>query len=276
MRTTAVLAAAILFAVPVLAQDAPATASDCAACHEDVVPAFRSGPHGRAMEASASGTVERACVACHGPAQAHMEDPSPENIRRVPSPEACLTCHPAAQADMARRLPGHDRAGIRCLDCHASGHAETPARPMLRQAPAQLCGGCHQEQRAAGHMPFAHRDGTEPFSCTACHSVHGGTLEGRLLEGRAGGSCVSCHSEKAGPFVFPHPPRATDGCVACHQPHGSPNPRLLRRRTVTSLCLECHAGIPAFHDLSQARYRACQTCHAAVHGSNRDPRLIDE
>ncbi len=276
MRTTAVLAAVLLLAGPTLAQDPPATASDCATCHDEVVPAFRSGPHGRAMEAAAPGTVERACVACHGPARQHMDDPSPENIRRIPPPGACLGCHPAAQADMARHLPGHDRAGIRCLDCHTPGHAGTPARPMLRAAPADLCGGCHQQERAAARMPFAHREGSQPFACTNCHAVHGGTMQGRLLEGRAGGSCVSCHGEKAGPFVFPHPPRAVDGCVACHQPHGSPNPRLLRRRTVFSLCLECHAGIPAFHDLSQARYRACQTCHAAVHGSNRDPRLIDE
>ena len=51
---------------------------------------------------------------------------------------------------------------------------------------------------------------------------------------------------------------------------------MLTRRSVTLLCLECHANTPAFHDISSPRFRFCQNCHAAVHGSNRDPRLIEE
>jgi DmsE family decaheme c-type cytochrome len=274
------LAITLLAAVPtaVRAQEAapPATASDCEMCHDQIVPAFKTGPHGRAMEAARPGTVEHSCVTCHGPGQAHMDDPSTENIRRLPTVSACLECHPAAQASMARTLPAHDRADVECLDCHVSGHTAAPDRPLLRSRPAELCGTCHQQEKASFQLPFAHRKGMDPFSCTDCHAVHGGTQQGRLLEGTRAGSCVTCHTGKAGPFVFPHPPLDVDGCVACHQPHGSPNPRLLRRRTVLSLCLECHAGVPAFHDLSQARYRACQTCHAAVHGSNRDPRLIEE
>ena len=42
------------------------------------------------------------------------------------------------------------------------------------------------------------------------------------------------------------------------------------------LCLECHSDVPSFHDVSRPRYQNCQNCHAAVHGSNRDPRLFEE
>lgn len=31
-----------------------------------------------------------------------------------------------------------------------------------------------------------------------------------------------------------------------------------------------------FHDLSKPAYRACVSCHAAVHGSPRDPILLQE
>jgi len=34
--------------------------------------------------------------------------------------------------------------------------------------------------------------------------------------------------------------------------------------------------VPSFHDVSRPRYQSCQNCHAAVHGSNRDPRLFEE
>jgi len=59
-------------------------------------------------------------------------------------------------------------------------------------------------------------------------------------------------------------------------PHGSPNPRMLTRRDVSLLCLECHVDVPAFHDISRPRYKNCQNCHTAVHGSNRDPLLFEE
>jgi predicted CXXCH cytochrome family protein len=67
-----------------------------------------------------------------------------------------------------------------------------------------------------------------------------------------------------------------DGCVTCHRPHGSPYPKLLTRADVSQICLECHADTPSFHDLSQPKYRNCQTCHAAIHGSQRDRALFKE
>jgi hypothetical protein len=51
---------------------------------------------------------------------------------------------------------------------------------------------------------------------------------------------------------------------------------MLTRYRVMDLCLECHTGVPAFHNISQPKFQVCTTCHMAVHGSNHDPNLKDE
>lgn len=247
----------------------------CAGCHEEA-DTFAEGAHGRAMAARGEDVLERSCVACHGPAETHIEEPLPENIRRLPANESCANCHGAPSGRLALAVPAHERHRLACLDCHDEGHGDAAAEPLLAAEPFELCGDCHGLQASSFYRPFAHRDGAEPFDCTACHSAHGTGRVGRLAAASRTGVCSDCHDEKIGPFVFPHPPQPIDGCLACHEPHGSTNPRMLTRRTVFNLCLECHAGIPALHDLTQARFRRCQTCHSAVHGSNRDRRLFDE
>lgn len=258
----------------------------CAGCHEQG-DTFPEGAHGRAMAERGEEVLERSCVACHGPGDAHLEEPTPETIVRTPGDDACIGCHQGAGGRLALANPAHERHDLSCLDCHRAGHAGAPGvdgpadGPLLADRPFDLCGGCHRTQAAASHRPFAHRsseygNGAEPLECTACHSAHGTGRVGLLGSFSRTGPCADCHRDKVGPFIFPHPPQPVDGCLACHEPHGSTNPRLLTRRTVLDLCLECHAGVPAFHDLGQARFRNCQTCHAAVHGSNRDRSLFDE
>ena len=54
---------------------------------------------------------------------------------------------------------------------------------------------------------------------------------------------------------------------------------LFRTANVTQLCLECHTetqGIgapntPSFHNLAQAKWRNCTTCHVMIHGSMSHP-----
>ena len=58
-------------------------------------------------------------------------------------------------------------------------------------------------------------------------------------------TCVKCHVEKRGPFVFEHPAVKVEGCVTCHNPHGSTNRMLLVRREGRQLCLQCHTGFHA-------------------------------
>ncbi len=271
--------ASVLWALLVLGTAAGAFGQElesmetCAACHEDEAAAFAAGPHGALMGEELDGS----CAVCHGPVELHLEEFTAESIERWPTPAACLTCHAGSRSlDLA--TPGHRRHDVACLDCHVSGHGEAPALPLLAAETTTLCGSCHGEQKSAFARPFTHREGSDVLGCESCHSVHGGGEPGRLSLLGNGGACISCHTDKAGPFIFPHAPREVDGCVTCHEPHGSANPRQLIRRTVLSLCLECHSNVPltSFHDFSRPRFRACQSCHRAVHGSNSDARLLDE
>ncbi|HPS77687.1 MAG TPA: cytochrome c3 family protein, partial [Thermoanaerobaculaceae bacterium] len=109
-------------------------------------------------------------------------------------------------------------------------------------------------------------------------------VEQSLLKGRAGEVvCLTCHTEKSGPFVFSHSSVVLGGCMGCHEPHGSANPRMLTRSRAAQVCLECHTSgaaakvgsqPPSFHDLRSPRYQNCTTCHTAVHGSNTSPTLL--
>jgi DmsE family decaheme c-type cytochrome len=248
----------------------------CEMCHDDVAPAFAAGSHGRAMAMVDTAILDRSCVGCHGPATEHIDDPTTENINRFPDPGACLSCHPGREGMTDISTPAHVRNGVACLDCHGTGHSELKTDHMLTSAPHKLCAECHLSESGSFQMPYAHRDGTRPFECTNCHSVHGDNRLGRLALIGSGGVCLDCHTEKTGPFVYPHPPQQVNGCINCHVPHGSPNPKLLVRNRIAALCLECHTDVPSFHDVSRPRYQSCQNCHAAVHGSNRDPRLFEE
>ncbi len=277
------MATVLTVAVPAAAQDEDTAMDVCYACHDTAVDAFQQSPHGQAMARHSDEMLQRSCATCHGPVEQHLEEFSAESISRVPKAENCASCHPSSAGSLGLANAAHPRFGVSCLDCHNVAHEEEMPElpePLLRAEPSELCGSCHGGVKSAFSRPFAHREGLEkPFACTECHSAHAGGGEVRQLSILSnGGVCIRCHTEKSGPFIFPHAPREVDGCVSCHEPHGSVNPRQLVRRTVANLCLECHANVPqrSFHDFSRARNRACQTCHRAVHGSNSDPRLLEE
>ena len=42
------------------------------------------------------------------------------------------------------------------------------------------------------------------------------------------------------------------------------------------LRLECHANVPSSHSFGTPRYANCQSCHAAIHGSNRDRLFFED
>ena len=274
----AAFTACLLFcwaAPPAIAGES-AKASDCSTCHEDTVKAFYKSLHGSSMKAKSPALAEGSCTVCHGPADAHIGDPKKENIR-MPDASACVQCHRSPGPMMMLGTPGHERNGVSCTECHAAGrHAEKGSKSLLAGEPVELCAKCHREEAGAQARPFSHRDGSKPFACTNCHSVHSKGRTGTLGQLGHGGVCLDCHTDKASPFVFQHPPKDAEGCPACHEPHGSTNPKMLTRRSVAELCLECHTDVPRFHDLSRYRYRNCQTCHKAVHGSNHSPVLLDE
>jgi DmsE family decaheme c-type cytochrome len=277
------------------AEEAATPTPSCSDCH-DQAKHFITNPHARG--AVTDGVVSNdACAACHGDGTEHMESGGDKTKIAVPrgkagSDETCMLCHDVTTDRMTRRGMHANSNQVNCLTCH-SIHASDPRSPHLVAKPQlALCGSCHTQAASIRNKPYAHRLDRGGMTCSTCHEPHGRrstaerslALTGHLRTTRSGEApCVSCHTEKRGPFVFSHGGTEVGECTTCHETHGSSNPNQLRRGTVKQVCIECHSPIstatlgsqpPSFHNLSLPRYQNCTTCHVAVHGSNRDPQLL--
>ena len=91
--------------------------------------------------------------------------------------------------------------------------------------------------------------------------------------------CLSCHTEKRGPFLWEHAP-VRENCLTCHDPHGSNHEKLLGARQ-PYLCQRCHLNTRHPGTLydgtntlagrsvsNRAVEHACKNCHQNVHGGN--------
>jgi DmsE family decaheme c-type cytochrome len=168
----------------------------------------------------------------------------------------------------------HQKNGVACDECHSSGHADEPLeRYLLSAVDHELCSSCHARQKAQMQMPFRHRTSDGVLKCGDCHSPHSTTSRNsrRIAAARI---CLTCHTDKQGPFTYEHLSSTMTGCESCHEPHGSTNPRLLVRAEVRFLCLECHGDVPRFHNLSTPRFQNCTVCHTAIHGSHVDAKFM--
>ncbi|MBZ5515024.1 MAG: DmsE family decaheme c-type cytochrome [Acidobacteriia bacterium] len=262
----------------------------CAGCHEDKAKQVSTTVHAHTVLAGAS--YDTGCETCHGPGKAHA-DAMGEAIGNAAKVEAakkliygfhgkgeensarCLACHEYGEEHSNFARSQHNVNDVACIDCHSAHHAKESQFLLVERQPV-LCFSCHTEIKPEFSKPFHHRVNEGLVRCTDCHNQHGGFLTKQLRSTASQDQvCFKCHVEKAGPFVFEHPPVKTEGCVACHTPHGSSNPRLLRRSQVNLLCLECHTltvdtsvpGLPSFHNQA-AKYQACTMCHTQIHGSN--------
>ncbi|MFI5182063.1 MAG: cytochrome c3 family protein [Thermoanaerobaculia bacterium] len=304
-----------LVASPALASPAaaakkgdPLAESVCANCHGDQVQAFLSNPHNRGLKAK-GWREDAVCEACHTGAPKHADAGGDvalvKSLKGVTGAEACLTCHArignfscancspvGAQASQGRLIDTASHAvgahtpqpAVNCLNCHSIHASEFTAPKLLKKKQLDLCESCHPVVVASfRNKPYAHHVGRGGIDCTSCHEPHGRPGRDSLKLTRSGElPCLSCHSEKKGPFVFPHGNYSGD-CLTCHEPHGSNNPKMLKRSQVFQVCLECHSRMgatvigsqpPAIHNVNQPRWQNCTTCHTAIHGSNRDPQLL--
>jgi DmsE family decaheme c-type cytochrome len=255
----------------------------CATCHEEAAKGFASNPHTRIAEMH--GKTGVTCEGCHGAGKAHVDgggdvskifNPAKASAKEIDA--RCLSCHQGQHANFERTAHGENN--VSCLSCHSVHHSKTPER-LLKVEQPKLCYQCHTDTKPQFNMPFHHKVEEGLMKCTDCHDAHG-TFNRKNLRASAqmDAVCTKCHSETAGPFVYEHSVVKTEGCTACHFPHGGPNPRLINRASVNTLCLQCHspspnfttAGLPAGPAHNQAtQYQACTTCHTSIHGSNTSP-----
>ena len=258
----------------------------CSSCHGEVVESF-SGPHAILM------TTGDACASCHGDAWEHVEEgggpvgvfsfgPDSEHGAAAQS-RACLDCH----GDDHPRFPAtsHAAAGVSCVSCHSIHNPamESPAqlapvrsaqRPMDNlDSVSRVCESCHSVVLTQFDYNETHKLREGVMSCASCHDPHAPAPRVRLA-GFQRETCLECHTDKGGPYVFEHGSVVAEGCTACHTPHGSPNRHMLNTQRVAETCFSCHAQVPGFH----ARFTldtVCTNCHSAIHGSNLHPAFLE-
>jgi DmsE family decaheme c-type cytochrome len=171
----------------------------------------------------------------------------------------------------------HDARNLACTSCHSIHDPRSVTAQLRAATETQLCETCHRVQasktKRVAHMPVPEGK----LQCSSCHDAHGTTNVKLLRVGNwVNESCLSCHTEKRGPFLFEHA-AGRESCISCHDPHGSSNDRMLVAK-LPMLCQRCHIGTrhpsTIYDNLSvQNRSnriigRGCVNCHQNIHGSN--------
>jgi predicted CXXCH cytochrome family protein len=220
--------------------------------------------------------------------------------------ERCMTCHTTSQQQESFAHSQHSAAGISCSECHAShlvkkvkgqgkgslplaqeAFYQVPQLPetvrwlhssLLKQSEPNLCFSCHGNVQAQFALPVHHRVPEGLIKCSDCHNPHGSTNRASL-NATHWETCVKCHVEKRGPFVYEHAAVRVEGCVVCHNPHGSTNRMMLVRREGRQICLQCHTGFHGQAGVPHSRLGfqvsgECTRCHVTIHGSNLDSYLL--
>ena len=266
----------------------------CVTCHEEQGKHFDRTPMGKAFAHPKTENEKLGCEGCHGAGKAHVEagggkETIPIRFTKDSKNTAeeknsvCLTCHERGNRLFWSGSP-HESRNIACVDCHVGHEPQTRkltsearfSAPLTdvhgtKQTQPELCLQCHQMRRAqlqrSSHMPY--REGK--VTCTSCHNPHGSPNPKQLIQASTNENCLSCHTERRGPFLWEHPP-VMENCANCHEAHGTNNPQLLKVR-MPRVCDSCHVTsrhptTPTLLNSVRDFNRGCTNCHSAIHGSN--------
>jgi DmsE family decaheme c-type cytochrome len=190
----------------------------------------------------------------------------------------CLNCHERrGQANWHGSM--HDRRGVSCTDCHSVHYFKSSRSQLKTMNEPETCYSCHPTVRAEGFRTSHHPVREGRMDCSSCHNAHDSTNPKMLIRESVNDTCLSCHADKRGPFLWEHAP-VRENCMHCHKAHGSNHERLLTSKQ-PYLCQRCHLNIrhpgTMYDNRNMARgaapsnrafNRSCVNCHNAVHGSN--------
>lgn len=253
--------------------------AECLACHET---AFSS-----AFKHSQHAGLEQSCGSCHAGAADHakamMEGttapiPSVKGLKAADLNQTCLECHEKGnQANWAGGV--HDRRGLSCTSCHGVHEFKSTRAQLKAPRDSEGCFSCHASIRAktlrTSHHPV--REGR--LECASCHNPHDSTKPKMIKADWITDQCLTCHTEKRGPFLWEHAP-VRENCATCHDPHGSNHDKMLVAKQ-PFLCQRCHLNtrhpgtlydgvntVGGPNVSNRAVEHACKNCHQNVHGGN--------
>ena len=281
-----------------LEADYVGTQNCLAACHEhDKLKLFFDASTMGVQLKRESGMPLVDCETCHGPGSLAIKGLTKElveknnslgiktacdhktliDLKNLPAPAQsliCIKCHTAnATFNLHNWNAGvHALNEVSCFPCH-DVHA-SPDLKVTPRASSQLCFSCHQAIQAQFALPNHHPLQEGRVVCVDCHNPHGGFAGQNLLHDSVKETCVRCHPDKRGPFLYEHAD-VGENCQNCHSPHGSVNNSLLNARE-PFLCLQCHvghrlnlnAGGIITEERARALYTRCTNCHSQIHGSD--------
>jgi DmsE family decaheme c-type cytochrome len=266
----------------------------CIACHQDQDRRYKTTVMGKIMARPRTPLEARGCESCHGPGKAHVEaggtkESIPvrfgkDSTSTVEEQNAtCIACHSRGKQMFWKGSP-HESRALACVDCHdikqekraalsADARYSQPLTDVvsLKKAQPEVCLSCHQMRKAqlqrSSHMPY--REGK--VTCSSCHNPHGSPNPKQLIQATTNENCLSCHTERRGPFLYEHPP-VMENCASCHEAHGTNNPQLLKVRQ-PRVCESCHAAArhpttPTLLNSVRDFNRGCTNCHSTIHGTN--------
>lgn len=231
----------------------------CASCHEDVFKAIGSMAHPHQP-------AEADCLTCHSP---HATDSMA--CLKAPPKDLCLSCHAEVGRTISAATHPHtattdERA---CLNCH-SAHASDHEQQLLKDTIA-TCLDCHAkpikvaENRIVPGVPELAKEGyflhgpVKLGDCSACHTVHGGSLGALLVE------------PYPASFYQTYTDDAYALCFKCHDKelmHQTDGPNQTRFR-------DGDRNLHAVHVTSGPQGRSCRACHA-VHASQFESLMANQ